>query len=203
VELKFDVRAFVRDICNSRAYQLSGTPTPSNAGDTRQFSHAYLRRLRADVLLDSVVAVTGVPRQLPNWPAGTKAVEFHPRSSGDTGGPHTGDTFFATFGRSTRGTICACETKSNPTLTQTMHLAVGDSVRDRLAAGGVVKQLMEQHSTPEEIIRGLFVRTLSRQPTPREMGGFVEMVAAAEQGPAIYEDIFWSLFNSTEFTFNH
>jgi hypothetical protein len=203
VELKFDLRSFVHDICNSRVYQLSVTPTPSNAGDTRQFSHAHLRRLRADVLLDSVVVVTGVPRNLPGWPAGTKAVEFHPRVSGDTGGPHAGEPFFATFGRSSRGTICACETKSNPTLTQTMHLAVGDSVRDRLAAGGVVKQLMEQHSTPEEIIRGLFVRTLSRQPTPREMGGFVEMVAAAEQGPAIYEDIFWSLFNSTEFTFNH
>jgi len=203
VEVKFDLKAFVRDICNSRVYQLSVKPTPSNAGDTRQFSHAHLRRLRADVLLDSVVVVTGVPRNLPGWPAGTKAVEIHPRVSGDTGGPHAGDPFFATFGRSSRGTICACETKSNPTLTQTMHLAVGDSVRDRLAAGGVVKQLMEQHSTPEEIIRGLFVRTLSRQPTPREMGGFVEMVAAAEQGPAIYEDIFWSLFNSTEFTFNH
>jgi hypothetical protein len=203
VELKFDVRAFVRDICNSRVYQLSGTPTPSNAGDTRQFSHAYLRRLRADVLLDSVVAVTGVPRQLPNWPAGTKAVEFHPRSSGDTGGPHTGDTFFATFGRSTRGTICACETKSNPTLSQAMHFAVGDTTSERVAAGGVVKNLLETKSSPEEIITALFIRTLSRRPTPAEVAGFTEMVTAAEEGPAVYEDIFWSLLSSTEFVFNH
>jgi hypothetical protein len=202
VELKFDLRAFVRDICNSRVYQLSGRPTPSNAGDTRHFSHAHLRRLRADVLLDSVVAVTGVPRKLPNWPAGTKAVEFHPRGTNGTGGD-AGDPFFATFGRSTRGTICSCETKSNPTLSQAMHLSVGDTVGERLAKGGVLNDLMEMKSSPEEIITALFIRTLSRHPTAEERAGFVEMVAGAEPEPAVYEDIFWSLLNSTEFLFNH
>ena len=203
VELQFDLRSFVRDICNSRVYQLSVTPTPSNSGDTRQFSHAHLRRLRADVLLDSVVAVTGVPRQLPNWPAGTKAIEFHPRSPGGTDGPSPGDPFFATFGRSSRGTICACETKSNPTLSQAMHLVVGDTVRDRLTNGGIVKQLVETQSTPEEIVTALFVRVLSRKPTAEELAGFVEIAAGAPKDQTVYEDIFWSLLNSTEFVFNH
>jgi hypothetical protein len=203
VELKFDLRAFVRDICTSRVYQLSSEPTPSNVGDTRQFSHAHLRRLRADVLLDSVVAVTGVQRQLPNWPAGTKAIDYHPRSSGGTESGSAGDPFFATFGRSTRNTICACETKANPTLSQAMHLAVGDTVDARLAQGGVVKSLLEKTSSPEEIITALFIRTLSRKPTADELAGFVQMVAKAEKGPAVYEDIFWSLFSSTEFVFNH
>jgi hypothetical protein len=203
VELKFDLRGFVRDICNSRVYQLSVQPTPSNTGDTRQFSHAHLRRLRADVLMDAVVAVTGVPRSLPGWPAGTKAIEYHPRNSGDTGGPQSGDPFFATFGRSSRGTICACETKSNPTLSQAMHLVVGDTVRDRLAAGGIVKSLVETKPTPEEIVTALFVRTLCRKPTAEELVGFVEMAAGAPKDQALYEDIFWSLLNSTEFVFNH
>jgi hypothetical protein len=172
-------------------------------GDTRQFSHAHLRRLRADVLLDSVVAVTGVQRQLPNWPAGTKAIDYHPRSSGGTESGSAGDPFFATFGRSTRNTICACETKANPTLSQAMHLAVGDTVDARLAQGGVVKSLLEKTSSPEEIITALFIRTLSRKPTADELAGFVQMVAKAEKGPAVYEDIFWSLFSSTEFVFNH
>jgi len=204
VELKFDLRAFVRDICNSRVYQLSVQPTPSNAGDTRQFSHAHLRRLRADVLLDSVVAVTGVPRTLPNWQAGTKSIAFYPRHGGSTGAPNAGDPFFATFGRSSRGTVCACETKSNPTLSQAMHLIVGDTVRDRLAAkGGVLKALVESKSTPEEIVTALFIRTLSRKPTAEELAGFVEMAAGAPKDQAVYEDIFWSMLNSTEFVFNH
>jgi len=32
---------------------------------------------------------------------------------------------------------------------------------------------------------------------------FVEMAAGAPKDQAIYEDIFWSLLNSTEFVFNH
>ena len=211
VELKFDLRGLVRDICNSRVYQLSTKPTPSNAGDTRQFSHAHLRKLRADVLLDSVVAVTGVPRQLPDWPLGTRAIDYYPRSSGGTGGPNSGDPFFATFGRSTRGTICACETKMEPTLSQAMHLNAGDTmfdrpggqVRDRVAAGDVIKKLVETKSTPEDILDELFIRTLCRRPTTEEMAGLRAMVGENGKVPAVYEDILWSLLNATEFSFNH
>ena len=66
-----------------------------------------------------------------------------------------------------------------------------------------MKSLIETKATPEEIVTGLFIRTLSRKPTPEELAGFTEMVAGAERGPAVYEDIFWSLLNSTEFVFNH
>ncbi|MEZ6091969.1 MAG: DUF1549 domain-containing protein [Pirellulaceae bacterium] len=70
------LRPMIRDICNSRVYQLSVEPTPSGKNDHRQFSHARLRRLRADVLLDSIVAITGVPRSFPNSPTGTKAISY-------------------------------------------------------------------------------------------------------------------------------
>lgn len=203
VEIKFDLRSLVRDICRSRVYQLSASPTPSNRGDSRQFSHAHLRRLRADVLLDSVVAVTEVPRNFPYWPPGTRAIDFYPRSPGDTEGPNSGDPFFATFGRSTRGTICACETKKEPTLSQVMHLSVGDSVRDRIAASPVVEKLFGTNSPPEEIIEQLFIRTLSRRPTRSEQVDLREIVGDAVKEQGVYEDIFWGLLNSSEFTFNH
>jgi hypothetical protein len=54
VDSGFDLRSLVGDICNSRVYQLSSQPNASNRLDTRQFSHAYLRRLRADVMMDSI-----------------------------------------------------------------------------------------------------------------------------------------------------
>ncbi|MFM8705144.1 MAG: hypothetical protein ACKOHG_14985 [Planctomycetia bacterium] len=38
-------------------------------------ARAGLRRLRADVLRDAVVAVTGVPGGLSGWPTGTEAIE--------------------------------------------------------------------------------------------------------------------------------
>lgn len=203
VELKFDLRSFVREICNSRVYQLSSEPTESNASDTRQFSHAKLRRLRADVLLDSIVTVTGVPRNLPEWPAGTRAVLYYPRVSGDTEGPHPGDPFFETFGRSTRGTVCACETKRDPTLSQTMHLVVGDTIRDRLNVGGLLQKLMDEQRPADQIIEQLFIRVLSRRPSENELSGMLQWVKESSNNIDVYEDILWGMLNSTEFLFNH
>ena len=209
VELKFDLRSFVRDICNSRVYQLSVKPTPSNAGDTRQFSHAHLRRLRADVLLDAIVDVTGVPATLHGWPMGTRAIDFYPRVSGGTGGGadyevnSSSNSFFKRFGGSTRATICASETKKEPTLSQTLHMAVGDTVGNRLGSGGVVQRLIESKSSAEEIIAELYIRALGRQPTAAEMAATREIVGANVKDPAVFEDLFWSLLNATEFAFNH
>ena len=203
VEVKFDLRSLVRDICNSRIYQLSSRPNASNARDTRQFSHRHLERLRADTLIDSVVAVTGVPRKFEGFLTGTRAIDVYPKTPGDTAGPHYGDPFFHTFGRASRATVAAAETKLEPTLSQALHLAVGDSVRDRLTAGGVVKKLIETKSTPEDIIDELFIRTLSRRPTTEEMTGMRELVGDDVKDQAVYEDIFWSLLNSTEFLFNY
>jgi hypothetical protein len=202
-ELKFDLRGLVRDICNSRTYQLSSRPNPSNALDTRQFSHAHLQRLRADTLLDAIADVTGKPAEFANFPPGTRAIAFHPRNAGgdSRGGPSR--EFFHNFGQATRETVAAAETKREPTLAQALHLIVGDTVRDRLAAGGVVKTLVETKSTPEDVIEELFIRTLARKPDGEEMAAMLELVGDKPKDPATYEDIFWSLLNSTEFLFNH
>jgi hypothetical protein len=203
VDSGFDLRSLVRDICNSRVYQLSNQPNASNRLDTRQFSHAYLRRLRADVMLDSIVAVTGVPRNLNGFSPGTRAIDFYPRLSGSTEGPHFGEQFFETFGRSSRATICACETKSEPTLSQTLHMTVGETVQQRLGANGKLKEIVENSATPQEALEALFVLTLSRKPTTQESSELRALIGAGAKDVAVYEDIFWSLLNSTEFAFNH
>ncbi len=203
VELKFDLRGLTRDICNSRVYQLSGKPTPSNQLDTRHFSHFHMRRLRADVLLDSIVAITESPRRFSHFPEGTAAIDFFPMQIYQAGQqPEYGDPFFHTFGRAGRNTV-AVSTRLQPTLPQTLHLMVGDSLRDRLTSGGVVKKLMKSKSTPEEIIEELFVRVLCRRPTSSEMTRVRAVVGDAVKDQAVYEDLFWSLLNSTEFLFTH
>jgi hypothetical protein len=44
---------------------------------------------------------------------------------------------------------------------------------------------------------------LCRQPTPSEKAAMRDLVGAAAGDQAVYEDILWSLLNSTEFAFNH
>jgi hypothetical protein len=196
------IRPLIRDICNSRVYQLSAEPTPSAVGDQRQFSHAMLRRLRADVLLDSIVAVTGVPRSLPKAPKGTKAINYINRGYGYHA---TGDYVLDTFGQSARKTVCACDTKTNPSLPQVMHLLVGDTVGPRIhtaATNGVLKQIIDEHSSPESVIEAIFIRALSRRPTAVEMETMLQ-VATDGGSPTGYEDIFAGLLGSSEFLFNH
>jgi hypothetical protein len=153
--------------------------------------------------MDSVVTVTGVPRSFSGFPAGTRAIDVYPRTSGDTSGPHFGDDFFETFGRSSRNTICACETKKEPTLSQTLHLAVGDTLRPRLAAGGRLKRLVDAKTSPSEVIQQLFLLTLSRRPTDDEQRDLQTLVGDSPPDAGVYEDILWGLLNSTEFAFNH
>ena len=195
------LRPMIRDICNSRIYQLSVEPTPSGAADARQYSHAMVRRLRADVLLDSIVAITGVPKSLPMAPAGTKAINYIVRNQYYQ---LTGDYVLDTFGQSGRRSVCACDTKTNPSLSQVMHLFVGDTVAPRVhaaATGGVLKKIVDDNSTPEAIIEAIFIRVLARRPTSAEMAAMVEMVAKND-APAIYEDIFAGLLTSSDFLFN-
>jgi hypothetical protein len=195
------LRPIIRDICTSRVYQLSVQPTPSGAADTRQYSHATVRRLRADVVLDSIVAVTGQPKSLPMAPTGTKAISYVNRNQYY----HlTGDYVLDTFGQSGRKSVCACDTKTNPSLSQVMHLLVGDTVGPRVhaaATSGVLKSILDEHSTPEGVIEAIFIRVLSRRPTPPEMEAMLDLVAE-NKAPGVYEDIFAGLLSSNDFLFN-
>lgn len=196
------LRPMIRDICNSRVYQLSVEPTPSGRNDQRQFSHARLRRLRADVLLDSIVAVTGVPRSFPNAPAGTKAISYINRNHYYSA---TGDYVLDTFGQSARETVCACDTKTDPSLSQVMHLLVGDTVAPRVqaaASSGVLRKIIEENPTPQSVIEAIFIRTLARRPTPDELQTLLQLLQDGKP-EAVYADIFAGLLDSTEFLFNH
>lgn len=203
VASNFSLRALVRDICNSRTYQLSSTPNASNRGDTRQFSRAYLRRLRGDVFVDSVIAVTGMPRRFSGFPDGVRAIDYYPRSSGGTEGPNYGDDVFKCLGRSPRGSVSSTETKSAPTLSQALHFSVGDTVNPRLSCGGALEAYVKDKAQPAMVIDELFIKCLSRSPSSEELSGFQEMIPAPPVNVRPYEDVVWALLNSTEFMFNH
>ena len=202
VKYGFDQRALIRDICNSRTYQLASQPNATNKLDDRQFSRARLRRLRADVLLDSIIKVTEWDRPFRNFPKGTKAIQFYPRTPGDTSQPLWFDDFLKTFGRSSRNSICSCETRGEPTLSQTLHMIVGKNISNAINAG-LVTRLLQRGDGPSALIEELFIRCLSRKPTAEELAAMLELVAEDVKEKAPYEDILWSLLNSTEFSFNH
>ncbi len=195
VEYKFDFRQLVRDICNSHAYQRSLVRNSSNETDERNFAHANVRRIPAEMLLDCINQVTETKEKFQGLPLGARAVQI---ADGQTS-----TYFLTTFGRAKRETVCACEANTDPSLSQALHMLNGDAVHGKVAQGGVVKKLLEQGQTPEHVIENLYVRCLSRKPSADEQQKLLAIVAGAENPQAGLDDVFWAILNSREFLFNH
>jgi hypothetical protein len=198
VSYNYDFKKLVRDICNSRTYQLSTYTNDSNVTDNRNFSHAMIRRVRAEVLLDSISQVTGTPNKFKGLPLGARAVQI---ADGNTT-----NYFLTTFGRATRATVCSCEVKMEPNLSQALHLLNGDTTGQRIRQGKVVETLLAEGKEPGEIIDHLYAATLTRFPTSLEREKLLAAVAESSEPSQVretLEDIFWALLNSKEFIFNH
>ena len=93
-----------------------------------------------------------------------------------------------------------------PNLSQALHLLNGESVHNRIERGRIVPNLLKEKKSSEEIIRSLYRRTITREPTDTELSKLLNAVSAAKDGnekKLILEDIFWALLNSKEYLFNH
>jgi len=194
VEYNYDLKRIVRDVCTSRTYQLTTRPNETNALDERNFAHATVRRMRAEVLLDSISQVTETKDKFRGLPAGARAVEV---ADG-----RTTNYFLTTFGRSTRETLCSRE-ETGPTLSQALHFLNGDTIEQKITSGGVVRKLMGLKLTPTEVTQELYLRCFGRQPTDKELKHLEPHWGISEQQPAVFHDMFWALLNAKEFMFNH
>ncbi len=193
---KCDFRALVRDIVLSEAYQRSTQVNETNKLDGRNFSHGLVRRLRAEVLLDVISQITEAPDKFKGLPLGARAVEI---ADGNTS-----NYFLTTFGRAERETVCSCEVKLDPNLSQALHLLNGDTLAKKIRQGKVVEKQMEAKKTPSEIITDLYRRCLGRAPTEGELAGLLkELPPEPKELRPWLEDVFWALLNSKEFVFNH
>jgi len=102
-----------------------------------------------------------------------------------------------------RDSVNASETHLEPTLAQALDLLNGDTLEGKLGRSTVVTKMIEQHKKPDEILDALFVRTFSRHVSEAERKKLLPLVASTPNDRKAYDDIFWALLNSTEFSFNH
>ena len=207
----YDFKQLVRDICTSRTYQLSTQTNETNKSDVRNFSHAPLRRIRAEVLLDVISQVTETDNKFRGLPRGARAVQI---ADGNTS-----NYFLSTFGRAKRETVCSCEVKVDPNLSQALHLINGKSVHEKIIKGKLVRNMRTNGSSLDEVVDEIYQRCLARRPTEVERkailaewqttkqefldGNKSEKPKVGQLAITFLEDIFWAVLNSREFVFNH
>lgn len=197
IAVDFKPRALIRDILLSRTYQHSSVENETNRADTRNYSHSYPRRMLAEVLWDCLTQATGYYDDgFYFGRPGTRAVQI-----GD-GGITT--TFLSTFGRSKRETPCTCEVKSQPTLSQALSLINGNSITHCIERGKNLGVWKTQDKDASQVIRSLYITSLSRLPSDSETAAFAQTLRTHAGGPSVaLQDIFWAVLNSNEFLFNH
>jgi hypothetical protein len=145
--------------------------------------------------LDCISQVTETKNKFPGLPVGARAVQIADGT--------VSNYFLSTFGRATRETVCSCEVKLEPTLSQSLHLLNGDATTQKIQAGNLVGRRLDEKKSPAEIIDELYVRCLGRKPLPPERAKLEGLVAAEPDKKKALEDVFWSITNSREFMFNH
>ncbi|HWW61917.1 MAG TPA: DUF1553 domain-containing protein [Thermoanaerobaculia bacterium] len=197
----YDVRAFLRLMVSSNAYQLSSRYTPGAWQETytRYYARHYPRRMLSESVLDSIARATNVPISISlaffDTPL-TRAMAL----------PDTREPFFSrtttyrvilnTFGRGDRdatprsrdGSIAqALEMLNDPVITTRVKTRIGE--------------LLASTQDPAAIVDELYLATLSRKPTAEERRTAVAYLAAGDLRSNA-EDLQFALFNQLEFLYN-
>ena len=203
----YDLRAYLRLLANSNAYQLSAFYTPGNwnTANSSYFARRLLRRLPAEMLLDAIVTATGVPP--PDTGTGgmttllavgisrvTRAMQLPDTSEG--GGSVA---FLNVFARGNRDGI---ERSSDVSAVQALSLMNDGNVVARCrnaTAGSNVQRTLKATTDPNAIVDSLYVATLGRSPSATERTRAVAYLKSGTLATKT-EDLQFVLLNELEFS---
>ncbi len=200
-----DLKHLIRLMVQSRTYQLSSRPNPNNRDDRINYSHFIPKLLEAEVLLDAVSQVAGVPEVFVGAPEslngqpppGTRAIQLKSPV-------RYFSQFLDLYGRTMRYALP--EENPGPSISQALHVYAGDTYTTKLTQeGGRLDKLLVSEKSDGPIVEQLYLAALSRFPDQNEQAALEAVLAEAEE-PArrrAFADLTWALLTSREFAYNH
>ncbi len=233
VESGYDIKWLHREILRSDAYQRSWKTNATNKLDEKNFSHALVRRLPAEVVHDAIAMASDSDAAISEYPVRVGERAIGPAGGGAQMAPgktkglvpvKSVDGYaLGIFGKPQRTTNCDCERVTDPTLLQTIYTRNDPSILQRLsekggrawiekALGGeaprkgvvvAVESDAEKAARIDGVVRQIFLRTVSRPPTEEEMGKARSDIAAAPSAVSGCAELLWVMLNTREFLVNH
>ena len=204
-ENDYDLKQLFRLIVRSGTYQLSSSNRETQPADLPTYAYAPSRPLEAEILLDAICDVTGVPEHFPvpafsgvgdgAAPRGARAVQLKEPDV-------YASSFLDIFGRPTRFSVP--ERDSEPMLSQALHILVGSTYNDKLwAEGSRVYDHFQSGTSDGEIIADLYLAAFSRYPTRAESDELSTLIARTPDRGQALRDLQWAILSSREFAENH
>ncbi len=209
-ESGYDLRALIRLIVKSEAYQLSSSyPAEWKAEYVPLFARHLTRRLRAEELHDAISVATFLP--IPLYVKGFEAPvpwasqlpdTYEPLGEDPAGVSPVVFDFLRTFGRGDRdlaartgqgSLLQAVHLFNNPLLTYRVRSDVPGTLVARVIAANVPKEMQRDV---------LFLATLSRLPTEEEGRAALAILKDPLRSPsAALEDLHFALLNKLDFLY--
>lgn len=210
VASKYDLKALMREIVNSKTYQLSsrydGTWDPS--WETL-FARKMVRRLWSEEIHDAITQSSGM---MPTYNMGTVfgtanwAMQF-PEPAGLTGTPDGNNgavnNFLNAFLRGNRDDQTR---RQDGSISQTLDLLNDNFVMSRVQMARVPKSslLATVAAMPnDQAINMMFLNVLSRTPTSAEMSDAMGHISTQSTRSSELENLLWALYNKVDFIFNY
>ena len=204
----YDLQHLTRTILNSETYQRTSKTNESNKDDEIYYSHAYVKPLSAEQFFYSLLQATGFERlQLVKMKGNNK------RSGEDRIGmlrdlerrkrDHLNKFLFLLD----NGEMEEIEA-FNGTVPQALMMINGDMVNESTShdeRGSFVNYVLQKWREPIDRVEYFYLNTLSRLPTAQEKTFFQRYLERSlyRNKDLAYEDLYWVLLNSAEFSLNH
>jgi Protein of unknown function (DUF1549)/Protein of unknown function (DUF1553) len=185
---KYDLKWYIRELCNSRAYQLAGTGSVAEAMPL-WFERARVRPLSAEELAVSWRVATGYEEVTRKTTVRLNNARF---------APLTGGYMLRFFGQPIDGV-------GNFQGGLHEHLYLNNGELGRLltrAKGGLLHTLLNSKDDWPARVERLYLSVLNRRPTDAERKRFAAHITAGNPSDRLPEAL-WALMTSAEFRFNH